>query len=85
MCWDSGLSDRALLIHEIMVARPMKLPMTPPSLCSGFDDSEHATCMPVGLVPICPCILYFGVKSMNAKIGSAVCACLLIEPVQKLL
>jgi hypothetical protein len=48
MCCDS-LSDRALLIHGIMVARPMKLPMTPPSLCSGFD----ATC--VGLVPTYPC------------------------------
>jgi hypothetical protein len=29
-----------------MVARPMKLPMAPPSLCSGFD--EHAL---HGLVP----------------------------------
>jgi hypothetical protein len=43
MCCDS-LSDGALLLHEIMPvdARPMELPMTPPSLCSGFD--KCATC-----------------------------------------
>jgi hypothetical protein len=29
------LGDRALLLHEIMVAGPAELPMTPPSLCSG--------------------------------------------------
>ena len=41
MCCDSP-SDGALLLHEIMVAGPMELPVTPPSLCSGFD--ERATC-----------------------------------------
>jgi hypothetical protein len=43
MCCDSP-SDGALLLHEIMVAGPMELPVTPPSLCSRFD--ERACCQP---------------------------------------
>ena len=39
MCCDTEpLSDRALLLHEIMGTGPTELPMTPPSLCSGFDE-----------------------------------------------
>ena len=43
MCRGS-LSDRAPLINGTMVARPMKLPTTPASLFSAFDNVPLAAC-----------------------------------------
>ena len=55
----ASVSGPLLVPTDFAETKPMKLPITAPSLCSGFD--AIATCM--GLVPIFPCRLEHGVDS----------------------